>query len=49
MEMEFQELQQDMRNGAMPQVVGQGFKELQQEIDGRRRRIEPEYYGPQPG
>jgi hypothetical protein len=48
-EMEFQELQQDMRNEAMLQVVSQGFKELQQEIDDRRQRIEPEYYGPQPG
>ena len=47
-EMEFQELQQDMRNAAMLQVVSEGFKELQQEIDDRRRRIEPGYCGSHP-
>jgi hypothetical protein len=47
-EMELQEIQQDMKNAAMLEVVIEGFKELQQQIDDRRRRIEQGHCGPHP-
>ena len=40
---------EDVENAAVFQEVHQVSQEMQQDVDSRRQRIEPWYYGPQPG